>query len=66
MEEVNDDRVAFTLRIPKTLNAQVEARRKINKRTRNSEIHYLIEAGIQAGVERDRRLIESLMRKDPA
>jgi hypothetical protein len=61
----NEDTVAFTVRIPRTLCEQVEMRRRINKRTRNSEIHFLIEAGIQAGVERDRQLIESLTRKDP-
>jgi hypothetical protein len=63
--ENNDEIIAFTTRLPRSLVAQVDARRKLNKRTRNSEIHFLVEAGIQAGVDRDRQLMESFLKKDP-
>lgn len=57
--------VPSTLRLPKELHAQVVARAKINRRTKNAELIVLIEAGIETGTRSDLELINSLKKKDP-
>lgn len=48
---------AFTVRIPKELADQIDARAKIQRRTRNAEINVLLEQGIDHTVGRDLEVI---------
>lgn len=44
---------AFTIRIPKSLAEQINARAKVQRRTRNAEITVLLEGAIDHSVDRD-------------
>lgn len=50
---------AFTIRIPKQLADQIDARAKTNHRRRNQEINMLLERAIDDGVRRDLETIRS-------
>lgn len=55
---------AFSTRLPVELVDQIDARRKITKRTRNAEIEVLLTQAIDMNVQRDRQLLEAM--KDTA
>lgn len=59
-DESEKTHATFSLRIPVELADQIDARRKISKRSRNKEIELLLERQIEAEVERDRLLIEKM------
>jgi predicted transcriptional regulator len=44
---------AFTVRLPKDLVDQIDARALVNKRRRNAEIHWLLERAIDKSVKTD-------------
>lgn len=48
-----DETVAFTVRMPKGLCAQIEARAQLHHRSRNGEINTILENAIDATTERD-------------
>ena len=60
--EVDSDKTyqGFSVRLPVVLLKQIDARRKVSKRSRNKEIELLLERQIEAEVERDRLLIEKM------
>ena len=47
------DYAAFTVRVPKSLDRQIEDRAEINRRSKAEEVQLLIERGIDASVSRD-------------
>jgi metal-responsive CopG/Arc/MetJ family transcriptional regulator len=51
---------AFSVRIPIELLDQIDARRKVSKRSRNKEIEMLLERQIEAEVERDQLMIDKI------
>lgn len=53
---------SFSLRIPRSLAAQIDARRFISKRSRNKEIQLLLERQIESEVERDKKIMEQIAR----
>lgn len=53
-----DDLKAFTIRVPRDLVDQIDARAKLNRRKRNAEINVLLEAAIDASVDSDLRVIK--------
>lgn len=55
---------AFSLRIPKALNDQIEKRAKVNRRSRNAEITFLLEQAIDLNVARDQRLLEEQRKRN--
>jgi hypothetical protein len=50
---MREDLTAFTIRIPKELSEQIEARARINRRNRNGEINVLLEYAIDTQTARD-------------
>lgn len=54
---MSDDLDAFTIRIPRELKAQIDARAAINHRKRNGEITALLEKAIDDAVAADRALL---------
>ncbi|HYG34261.1 MAG TPA: Arc family DNA-binding protein [Clostridia bacterium] len=48
----------FSVRLPKKLADQIDARCKINRRTRNAEITLLLEQAIDLHVARDLQLLD--------
>lgn len=55
-----EDHDAFTLRLPKSLKAQIDVRARVQHRTRNAEIVHLLIKAIDASVNEDILLKESL------
>jgi len=53
-----DDLKAFTIRLPKRLVDQIDARAKLNRRARNGEIGVLLESAIDANVESDLEVLK--------
>jgi hypothetical protein len=53
---VENDLTTFSIRIPRSLCDQIEARKKVSKRSRNGEITLLLETAIDILVARDKRL----------
>jgi hypothetical protein len=53
---VENDLTTFSIRIPRNLCDQIEARKKVSKRSRNGEITLLLETAIDILVARDKRL----------
>lgn len=51
---------AFSTRLPCELVDQIDARRKITKRTRNAEIEVLLVQAIDLNVQRDRQIMEAM------
>lgn len=62
MEE--EEMVAATRRLPKSLHAMVAQRARLHRRSFNAELIVLVEKGIDAGVEKDLALINGI-KKDP-
>ncbi|KFG99090.1 hypothetical protein GQ56_0101145 [Burkholderia paludis] len=60
-----EEREAFTVRIPITLDVQIKQRARVNRRTRNAEIIHLLETAIDNATSADRKLISSITKKDP-
>ncbi len=52
--------VAFSVRLSKELVDQIDARRKVAKRSRNMEVELLIERQIQVEVQRDLELVKKM------
>lgn len=50
---------AFTVRIPSDLAVQIDARAKINHRSRNAEITILLEKSIDDSVRRDLQAMQA-------
>lgn len=57
MSTIENDVVAFTVRLPKALAAQIEQRKVVTRRTRNAEICLLLEQAIDLNVSRDLALL---------
>lgn len=53
-----DDLKAFTIRVPRDLVDQIDARAKLNRRKRNAEINVLLEAAIDTSVDSDLQVIK--------
>ena len=49
----------FSLRLPPKLADQIDARKTLSRRTRNSEIVMMLENYIDIAVERDRKLLQT-------
>ena len=62
--EGDEEKTQFSVRFDKTLVAQVDARRKLSKRSRNAEIEYLVERAIEAEVERDQEIVRRMADKN--
>ncbi|CAJ3204564.1 Uncharacterised protein [Burkholderia pseudomallei] len=60
-----EEREAFTVRIPITLDVQIKQRARVNRRTRNAEIIHLLETAIDSATSADQKLITSITKKDP-
>lgn len=56
---MSEDVCAFTIRIPRALKDQIEARAKLHHRKRNQEINVLLEVSIDRMVETDRETIKN-------
>lgn len=56
----------FSLRLPMDLASQIDARAKVSRRPRNSEIILLLEMAIDMQVQRDQKILEENRAKDPA
>lgn len=54
-----DDLKAFTIRVPRDLVDQIDARAKMNRRKRNAEINVLLEDAIDRSVDSDLRVIKT-------
>jgi len=50
----------FSVRLPKALAEQIDARCKVNRRTRNAEITLLLEQAIDLHVARDAKLLKEM------
>lgn len=59
-EKEDSEFATFSMRISKKLADQIDARRKISKRSRNKECELLLERQIEAEVDRDRLLVEKM------
>lgn len=57
MATIENDVVAFTVRLPKELARQIEDRKVLTRRTRNAEICLLLEQAIDLNVNRDLALL---------
>lgn len=55
-----NDRVAFSVRLPKELCQQIDERAGISRRNRNAEIQLLLEQAIDLNVSRDLRIMEDM------
>lgn len=55
---IENDKVTFSIRLPKGLVGQIDARRKLAKRSRNAEVEVLLEEVIDLHVKRDLKLLE--------
>lgn len=53
-----EDLKAFTVRLPRQLVDQIDARAKINRRKRNPEILVLLEKAIDADVQSDLKILQ--------
>ena len=53
-----DELVAFTVRIPRMLCDQIEDRRRLNRRSRNAEIAFLLEQAIDGSVASDLKVLQ--------
>lgn len=53
-----DDLKAFTIRVPRELVDQIDARAKLNKRKRNAEINVLLETAIDRMVNSDLQVLK--------
>lgn len=51
---------AFTIRIPEEMEAQIQARADISRRSRNSEIIILLERGLDSTTKADADLVQAL------
>lgn len=56
---MQDDLKAFTIRVPRELVDQIDARAKLNRRKRNAEINVLLEDAIDATVNSDLRVLKT-------
>lgn len=52
------DKKTFSLRIPHSLAAQIDARATLNRRNRNAEIQYMLEQYIDLAVAKDEKLLK--------
>ena len=55
-----DDLKAFTIRVPRDLVDQIDARARLNHRKRNAEINVLLEIAIDTSVDSDLRVIQKI------
>jgi predicted transcriptional regulator len=61
---MTDDLKAFTVRVPRELVDQIDARAKFNHRKRNGEINVLLEMAIDASVKSDLQVLKRI--SDPS
>lgn len=64
MSSSENDRATFSLRLPIQLAHQIDARAKVNNRTRNAEVVTLLTQGLDICVQRDLRILQD-MRNHP-
>lgn len=61
---IENELTTFSIRIPKSLCDQIEARKRVSKRSRNGEITLLLETAIDILVARDKKLQQELEPKE--
>jgi hypothetical protein len=63
-QEDEKEKTQFSVRFDNALVNQIDARRKLSKRSRNAEVEYLVEKAIEAEVERDREIVRRMADKN--
>lgn len=58
--EKDDGMATFSIRIPQALCDQIDARRKVAKRSRNKEVELMLERQIETEVARDKIIVERI------
>lgn len=59
-ETRDEEWASCSIRIPRSLMDQIEARCKVSKRSKNKEIQLLLERQIDAEVKRDQELVAKM------
>lgn len=53
-----NDLATFTVRIPKNLEQQIQARAELHRRSRNAECQLLLEMALDLAVQRDLKMLQ--------
>lgn len=58
--EKDDGMASFSIRIPQALADQIDARRKVSKRSRNKEVELMLERQLETEVARDKAIVDKI------